>query len=103
MVLLWDIDGKDVRGFYSYSLIMQCRIPRRILFGFLHAPTGGDVMIPVQVRVTKKLMELLDKLIESGAYSNRSEAIRDSIRKNIDHFHANGFLKKILDNTDQDE
>ncbi|MBN2330936.1 MAG: ribbon-helix-helix protein, CopG family [Candidatus Aenigmarchaeota archaeon] len=60
-------------------------------------------MIPVQVRVTKKLMELLDRLIESGAYSNRSEAIRDSIRKNIDHFHATGFIEKVVEKTEQDE
>jgi len=50
-------------------------------------------MIPVQVRVTRKLIEMLDELIESGAYSNRSEAIRDAIRKNVSHFHNSGFLK----------
>ena len=54
-------------------------------------------MIPVQVRVTKKLIELLDKLIEGGAYSNRSEAIRDSIRKNVNHFSGSDFLEKVLE------
>ncbi len=54
-------------------------------------------MIPVQVRVTKKLIEMLDKLIESGAYSSRSEAIRDSIRKNISQFDGSGFLEKVLE------
>jgi Arc/MetJ-type ribon-helix-helix transcriptional regulator len=60
-------------------------------------------MIPVQVRVTKKLMELLDKLIESGAYSNRSEAIRDSIRKNISNFHSSGFLEKVIEGVESME
>ncbi len=43
-------------------------------------------MIPVQVRVTRKLIEMLDDLIESGMYSNRSEAIRDAIRKHVAYF-----------------
>jgi putative addiction module CopG family antidote len=38
-------------------------------------------MIPVQIRMTKKLLEMIDELIESGIYSNRSEAIRDATRK----------------------
>jgi len=55
----------------------------------------GFDMIPVQVRITKKLVEMLDELIENGVYSNRSEAIRDAIRKNITHFHGNGLLKRV--------
>ncbi len=51
-------------------------------------------MIPIQVRVTKKLMERLDELIDCGAYSNRSEAIRDAIRKHVITFHDNGFMKR---------
>lgn len=50
-------------------------------------------MIPVQVRVTRKLIRLLDELIEKGAYSNRSEAIRDAIRKNITYFQESNFMK----------
>lgn len=40
-------------------------------------------MEPVQVRVTRKLIELVDELVENGIYSNRSEAIRDAIRKHV--------------------
>ena len=40
-------------------------------------------MIPVQIRVTKKLMKDLDDLVKQGLYSNRSQAIRDAIRKHI--------------------
>jgi len=38
-------------------------------------------MIPVQVRFTKKLIDLIDELVDKGVYSNRSEAIRDATRK----------------------
>ena len=38
-------------------------------------------MLPVQVRLTKKLVEMVDELVEDGIYSNRSEAIRDATRK----------------------
>lgn len=31
--------------------------------------------------MTKKLLEMVDELIENGIYSNRSEAIRDATRK----------------------
>jgi len=42
-------------------------------------------MIPVQVRVTKRLINGLDELIENGVYVNRSEAIRDAIRRHIEN------------------
>lgn len=38
-------------------------------------------MSPVQIRLTKKIIEDVDKLIEMGIYSNRSEAIRDAVRR----------------------
>ncbi len=53
-----------------------------------------DNMIPVQIRVTKKLIETLDELVESGRYSNRSQAIRDALRRNLDHYYEIGVLKK---------
>lgn len=40
-------------------------------------------MIPVQIRVTKKLIEMIDHLVDEGLYSNRSEAIRDAIRRHV--------------------
>jgi len=40
-------------------------------------------MIPVQIRVTKRLIDLIDEMIEEGVYSNRSEAIRDAIRRHV--------------------
>jgi Arc/MetJ-type ribon-helix-helix transcriptional regulator len=47
-------------------------------------------MIPVQIRFTKKLIEYIDRLIESGVYSNRSEAIRDATRRLVMDMHSRG-------------
>ena len=47
-------------------------------------------MIPVQIRFTRKLIEYVDKLIESGVYSNRSEAIRDATRRLVMDMHSRG-------------
>jgi Arc/MetJ-type ribon-helix-helix transcriptional regulator len=38
-------------------------------------------MHPVQIRLTRELIEKVDKLIESGMYPNRSEAVRDAVRR----------------------
>jgi Arc/MetJ-type ribon-helix-helix transcriptional regulator len=40
-------------------------------------------MIPVQVRITKKIMEEIDILVDKGIYSNRSEVIRDATRRHV--------------------
>ncbi|MCK4714407.1 MAG: hypothetical protein KAT35_02445 [Candidatus Aenigmarchaeota archaeon] len=54
---------------------------------------SSDVMIPVQIRFTKKLIEYIDMLIESGVYSNRSEAIRDATRRLVMDVSSRGGLK----------
>ena len=51
-------------------------------------------MIPVQIRVTKRLIELVDELIRQGVYSNRSQAIRDSLRKNVDYYYRADVLRR---------
>lgn len=38
-------------------------------------------MHPVQIRLTRELIEKIDKLIENGMYPNRSEAVRDAVRR----------------------
>ena len=38
-------------------------------------------MIPVQIRINRKIIEKIDQLVESGVYSNRSEVIRDAARR----------------------
>lgn len=39
------------------------------------------VMDTLQVRLTSGLIEKIDSLIDSGIYSNRSDVIRDAIRR----------------------
>jgi Arc/MetJ-type ribon-helix-helix transcriptional regulator len=38
-------------------------------------------MHPIQIRLTRELIEKVDKLVETGLYPNRSEAIRDAVRR----------------------
>jgi len=38
-------------------------------------------MHPIQIRLTRELIEKIDKLIERGLYPNRSEAVRDAVRR----------------------
>ncbi len=38
-------------------------------------------MHPIQVRLTRELIEKVDRLVENGLYPNRSEAIRDAVRR----------------------
>jgi Arc/MetJ-type ribon-helix-helix transcriptional regulator len=38
-------------------------------------------MDPIQIRLTKELIEKVDKLIVTGIYPNRSEAVRDAVRR----------------------
>jgi len=49
----------------------------------------GGHMIPVQVRITKRLLDELDKILDKGIYSSRSEIIRDALRKHINDFVEN--------------
>ena len=41
----------------------------------------NDKMHPIQIRLTKELIEKIDSLIEKGIYPNRSEAVRDAVRR----------------------
>ena len=38
-------------------------------------------MRPIQIRLTKELVEKVDKMVEKGIYPNRSEAVRDAVRR----------------------
>ena len=39
------------------------------------------VMDTMQIRMHPKLIRLIDSMIRSGIYSNRSEVIRDAVRR----------------------
>ena len=38
-------------------------------------------MNPVQIRLTREMIEKIDKFVETGLYPNRSEAVRDAVRR----------------------
>lgn len=42
-------------------------------------------METVQIRLTKNMLKKIDGLIKLGEYPNRSEAIRDGVRRLIEH------------------
>jgi len=46
-------------------------------------------MNTVQVRLTREQIKKLDKFINIGHYPNRSEAVRDSVRKLIERMDKN--------------
>ena len=45
------------------------------------------VMETVQIRLTEKQIRSIDTLVKKGVYPNRSEAVRDAVRKLV---HENG-------------
>ena len=42
-------------------------------------------METLQIRLTKNMLDRIDQLITIGEYPNRSEAVRDSVRKLLDN------------------
>lgn len=42
------------------------------------------VMETVQIRLTEKQLRNLDVLVRKGVYPNRSEAVRDAVRKLVE-------------------
>jgi len=42
------------------------------------------VMETVQIRLTEKQLRHLDVLVRKGIYPNRSEAVRDAVRKLVE-------------------
>lgn len=39
----------------------------------------------ITIRLTRKYMQLLDRLVEEGVYNSRNEAIRDGLRLLFEH------------------
>lgn len=42
-------------------------------------------METLQIRLTKTMLEQLDELVRNGKYPNRSEAVRDGVRRLIEN------------------
>ncbi len=53
-------------------------------------------MIPVQIRINRKMIEKIDQLVEAGVYSNRSEVIRDATRRLVIEFSGKNGMKSEM-------
>jgi Arc/MetJ-type ribon-helix-helix transcriptional regulator len=40
-------------------------------------------MVPIQIRVTRKILEEIEGVIRSGRYSSRSEFVREALRSHL--------------------
>jgi len=49
-------------------------------------------METVQIRLTRNMLNRIDELIKIGEYPNRSEAVRDSVRKMLDRNQSSEVL-----------
>jgi len=52
-------------------------------------------METVQIRLTKNMLNRVDELIKIGEYPNRSEAIRDGVRRLIEHRSASNEILNV--------
>ncbi len=52
------------------------------------------VMDTLQIRINKGLLKRVDSLIKSGIYSNRSDVIRDAVRRFIWEKEVGSILKR---------
>lgn len=58
---------------------------RRIACAMQDNGTGVIFMETVQIRLTEKQIKAISALVKKGIYPNRSEAVRDAVRKLVDH------------------
>ena len=42
---------------------------------------GSGNVHPIQIRLTRELIQKIDVMIDGGVYPNRSEAVRDAVRR----------------------
>ena len=55
-------------------------------------------MITLPAKVTQRLINELDEIVEEGWYSSRSEAVRDAIRQLVRRYH----IEKIERDMEED-
>ncbi len=52
-------------------------------------------METIQIRLTRNMLDRIDELINIGEYPNRSEAVRDSVRKMLDRSTRSGDILNV--------
>jgi len=56
-------------------------------------------METVQIRLTEDLIRMVDRLVERGIYSSRSEAVRDAVRKLVVESEIGSLAEKRTEKT----
>ncbi len=51
--------------------------------------------IQINIRTTRMLADMLDKIVEEGYYRNRTEAVNEGIRLLIRKYQLEGVVKRI--------
>ena len=52
-------------------------------------------METLQIRLTKNMINRIDNLVKIGEYPNRSEAVRDSVRRLLEHRQSSNDLLRV--------
>jgi Arc/MetJ-type ribon-helix-helix transcriptional regulator len=52
-------------------------------------------METIQIRLTRNMLNRIDELIKIGEYPNRSEAVRDSVRRMLDRQTRSGDMLNV--------
>lgn len=58
-----------------------------------------SAMETVQIRLTGDLIKMVDRLVERGLYSSRSEAVRDAVRKLVVESEIGSLAEKRAEKT----
>lgn len=58
-----------------------------------------SAMETMQVRLTKDLIKMIDRLVKRGIYSSRSEAVRDAVRKLVVESEIGSLAEKKTEKT----
>ena len=61
-------------GIFQISKKTKCYIVKQLLFNY-------NVMDTLQIRLAPEIVKRIDNLVDIGIYSNRSDVIRDAVRK----------------------
>ena len=60
-------------------IVIPVKVNKIRIFSIVNIDSGK--VHPIQIRLTRELIEKIDQLIEKGIYPNRSEAVRDAVRR----------------------
>ena len=63
--------------------------------GYNRNTDGTMESVQINIRTTRMLADMLDKIVEEGYYRNRTEAVNEGIRLLIRKYQVEGVVKRI--------